>query len=215
MKQLQSTMAFFLATISAVIGCDMIQPDDLENTNPVKQVLPDVSRTKDESKEFLRIDLDDPEAALVRLFPEVFSRERKLHDIQKSLTVVVYCNEPAAEVAVATEGLTLSRMSDDIFLLRIHGIPATLADTAKAGKEFCRLFESAREDEAAIDEWVINHNTRLDKTLSFIRNVNDNEVELHLRSSFQADLPFRIYAQIYFGRERPEKGNSDAAHKAE
>lgn len=213
MKQLHSAMTFFLVTISAVIGCDMLQPDNHKNTIPIKKEPTEVPHTKDESEELLRIDLDDPEASLVTVFSDVLTGAREDHHIKQSRTVVIFCDEPPVEVSVATEGLTLSRL-DGGFFLSVHGIPATLADTAKAGKEFCRLFESAREDEAAVDEWVINHNTRLDKTLSFIRDVNDKEVELHLRSSFQADLPFRIYAQIYFGRERPEKRNSDAAHKA-
>ena len=84
MKQLQSTMSFLLVTIAAVIGCDVMRPDDEGNTIPVKQQPLEVSRTKDDSTELLRIDLDDPEAALVLLFPEVFTRERKLHDIPKS-----------------------------------------------------------------------------------------------------------------------------------
>lgn len=203
MTHSQATTSFVLAAIWTAAGCDMSQPANQPSVHPVQRGLPAVSQTNDDAERLLRVDLDDPEVALAPLFPEVFTRARKLRHIKQSRTVVIYCDEPPIEVSVVTEGLTLSRMSDERCFLSIHGIPATLADTAKAGKAFCRLFESPQEAEAAIDEWVIDHETRIDQTLSFIHDFHGHRVELDLRSSFQADLPFRVYAEIYFGTPKP------------
>ncbi len=136
----------------AAIGCDVDQPaTDHDGILPMHQELPVVNQTKDEPEKLLRIDLDDPEAALATPFADVLSGVKKVGHLKQHMTVLIYLDDPRIEVSVATEGLTLSTL-DDAFFVSIHGIPASLKDTARTGKEFCRFSKSPKDDGAAIDQ---------------------------------------------------------------
>jgi len=188
MKTSHSRGLLLFAIVFLVAACD-------ENG-----IVGHVAETQNErTVQMIRIDLTDPEESLSGMFHHVFSGEKTVWDIGGLWTVVLTHEGITEEFEMPTEGVTLSRMTNSSFILTLHGISATQAATAKAGKDFCKMFGSSEIDDVRIDEWVQNGQSRIDKTFRLPLEFQGKRIVVNfLKSFYDKNVPYRLYIDIYF-----------------
>lgn len=147
----------------------------------------------------MRIDLTDPEKSLSGIFQEVFRGEKTVQGIDGLWTLIIVRERIAEEFIMPTEGFILSRMTSSSFQLTLHGVPATQAATADAGREFCKIFGPSEIDDSSIDEWVQHGQSRIDKTFRRPLKIDGTRCVINFLQSFgDTSKPYRLYISIYF-----------------